>query len=87
MIEMPGEINPGEYLSIPHNNQMAYIYDAKTDMPKKELFIEQSNPYWFLSEVKVGEPLKLEISCEPTKPGGKAKLIVNLQYYQEMRPR
>jgi len=85
MIEMPGEINPGEYLSIPHNNQTAYIYDAKTNMPKKELFIQQSNPYWFLSAAKVGEPFKLEISCEPTKPGGKATLIVNLQYYQEMR--
>ena len=86
MIEMPGEIHPGEYLSIPHNNKMAYIYDSKTGIPKKELFIEQSNPYWFLSNAKVGEPFKLEISCEPTKPGGKATLIVNLQYYQEMRP-
>jgi hypothetical protein len=76
---------PGEYLSIPHNNHVAYIYDVKTHMPRKELFITQNNPYWFLAEIKLGEPMKIEISCDPTQPGGKAALVVNLQYYQELR--
>jgi hypothetical protein len=77
------KIEPGEYLSIPHDNQYAYIYDAKTHAAKRAVYIHQSNPYWFLPQMNKGKQHKISLSCDSTEPGKSAGILVNIQYHDK----
>jgi len=80
------KLQPGEYLAIPHNNQYAYVYDAKTDLVKREIFIYQDNPYWYLPTIRKGEENKIELKCNSLKAGETPEILLNIQMHDAYFP-
>jgi len=83
-LKLPVTLNPGEYLSIPHDTRLGCIYDTKTNDIKREFYIPQFNPYWFLPEMKRGEKNKVSIQCESVEKGKNPELILNLRYWNDI---
>jgi hypothetical protein len=83
-LKLPVTLNPGEYLSIPHDTRLGCIYDSKTDDIKREFHVPQFNPYWFLPEVKRGEKNVISVKCESAEKGKNTDLILNLRYWNDI---
>jgi len=80
------KLQHGEYLAVPHNNQYAYVYDAKTHFVKREVFIYQDNPYWYLPNIKKGKENKIELKCDSIVKGKTAEILVNIQMFDRFFP-
>jgi hypothetical protein len=76
------ELAKNEYLAIPHNNQYAYVYDNKTHQVKREVFIYQDCPYWFLPTLYRGKENKIELSFDSVDPQKKAEILLNVQFFE-----
>ena len=81
---IPTVLKAGEYVANPHLIHKLFVYNAKTNIVKREVYIPQFNPYWFLPEIKKGQPAKISVSCETDKPGKSAKVTLNLVLRQEL---
>ena len=81
---LPVTLNPGEYISIPHNTKLGCVYDAKTNNVKREFYLLQFNPYWYLPNLKRGQKNKITIKCEFVTQGKKSDVILNLRYWNDI---
>jgi hypothetical protein len=79
-------LNPGEYLSIPHDTNWGAVYDETTHKVKREFYIPQFNPYWRFPELVRGEQTKIKMSAKPVKDGKEVKMILNLRFWKKDLP-
>ena len=75
---IPGVLKPGEYIANPHLLHKVFVYDSKTDFVKREVYVPQDNPYWFVPEFDKGKPIKVSVLCDTVKPGASADVSLNL---------
>jgi hypothetical protein len=80
-------LNPGEYLSIPHDGRLICIYDMKSHQIKREYLVHQDNPYWYLPEFNRGEDNKVEVTCSPIDEKKQTTLKLNLRYSNIILPK
>ena len=73
-VEIPCTLEPGQYVSIPHINEIAYVYNEKHHVIK-EIYLHGDLP-------KVGNGInaKISLSCEPVNIDTKPEVILNLVY-------
>ena len=83
-LKLPVTLNPGEYLSIPHDTKLGCIYDSKTHDIKREFYVPQFNSCWYLPNLKRGKVNKIELSCKPIKKGADVKVLLNLRYWNDI---
>jgi len=81
---IPTTLKPGEYIANPHLLQKVFVYDSKTDMVKREVFIPQFNPYWFLPDLKKGTEQKISVSFEKVRASDSPKAVLNLVLRQQL---
>jgi len=74
---IPTTLKPGEYIANPHLLHRVFVYGPDHNI-RREVYIPQFNPYWWIPEFKRGELVKTSVSCEPLKPGASCKLTLNL---------
>jgi hypothetical protein len=84
---LPLELAPGEYLSIPHDTRLGCIYDSATDDIKREFYLPQFNPYWYLPSNKRGQTNKVEVTCDSLKQDTDTELTLNLRYWKKILPK
>ncbi len=73
-VDIPCTLEPGEYISIPHINEIACIYNEKHQVIR-EIYLHGDLP-----KVRKGTTVKVSLSCEPVKAGASPEVILNLRY-------
>ena len=73
MVEIPAELQPGQYISIPHLIEMACIYDTNHQITK-EVYLHGNLP-----KVENGTTAKVSLSCEPVDGKSKPEVILNVR--------
>ena len=83
-VSLPVTLQPGDYISIPHRMQRAFVY-GKDHKVKKEIFIPQSNPYWYLPNIPRGKEVTISVSCDALKNGADPYVITNLRFHNDIK--
>jgi len=73
-VEIPCTLEPGQYISIPHIDGIACVYNEKHQVIK-EIYLHGDLP-----KIRKGSTAEIGISCEPVKAGTKSEVILNLRY-------
>ena len=73
-LSFPTTLEPGQYLSIPHQFKMAYVYDANHQLLKEV----HTRTIPDISNSKTRN-VRVRVTCEPVKPELKSELRVNVR--------
>lgn len=73
IIEIPVELKPGQYISVPHALELVCVYNENHQVVG-EVYLHGSLP-----KIKKGTTATVRLSCEPVDPKANPKLILNVR--------
>jgi hypothetical protein len=74
VVDLPITLQPGQYLSIPHNTEWACVYNEKHEVIS-ELFFRGNLP-----KVEKGSTATVTLSCEPLDTNQNPEVIMNVHH-------
>jgi hypothetical protein len=74
VMEIPAQLKPGQYLSIPHIMEYACIYNEDHQVAG-EVYLHGPLP-----EVHKGQTSKISLSCESADPAVNPEVILNVKF-------
>jgi len=83
---IPAVLQPGEYLANPHKLHRAFVYGPDHHI-RREVYLPQFNPYWFLPEMEKGKEYDVSFSYEPVQADAKCRAILNLAVQHNLHPK
>ena len=73
VVEIPVTLQPGQYISIPHLNELACVYNENHQV------IGEINLHAYLPKVAKGTTATVSLSCEPLDAKTKPEVILNIR--------
>ena len=78
-LKFPVTLEPGQYISLPHQFPVACVYDAKGQVLREVEFND-------MPTMDAGAKLvRARISCEPLVPGAKVDLHLNIRFQETIK--